>query len=85
MTNEEKARELNIEFKFSVAYQYKTLVDVLIEMAAWKEQQMIDKACDLYRKELQQMQKLLAMIRRNAADVLDIEGSVAAFRKAMEE
>jgi len=53
--------------------------------AQWADKTMIDKACDLYRKELRQMQNLIAMIRKGAAEILDIEGSVADFRKAMEE
>lgn len=60
------------------------LMEEFIAGAEWADKTMIDKACDLYRKELQQMQKLLAMIRTDAADVLNIEGSVADFRKAME-
>ena len=42
MTNEEKAIEINGKLKFNAAYQYKTVVDVLVEMAEWKDEQIID-------------------------------------------
>ena len=42
MTNIEKANELNGKRKFNTSYQYKTVVDVLVEMAEWKEQEMME-------------------------------------------
>ena len=59
--------------------------DKFIASRLIERKELIDKACELYREELQQIQKLIAKIRTTAADVLDIEGSVADFRKAMEE
>ena len=59
--------------------------DIIIASRWTERKELIDKACELYREELQQIQRLMAKIRPTAADVLDIEGSVADFREAMEE
>ena len=49
MTNEEKAKKLASKI-IAEDQNNKPLVDILMEMAEWKEQQMIEKACDAYCK-----------------------------------
>ena len=46
MTNEEKAREVAIKHLPFCGVPIKECVDAALEMAEWKEQQMIDKACE---------------------------------------
>ena len=48
MTNEEKARELAARFGFldDCIGDEKERFKTAMEMAAWKEQQMIEKACE---------------------------------------
>lgn len=50
----------------------------------WKEKQMIEKACDLYREELIQFNKLISLIDSDYEGLVDIEKSYKDFRKAME-
>lgn len=45
----------------------------------------IDKACEVYEKELRQMKRILNEIRDGAGKIISVGGSLTKFRKAMEE
>lgn len=85
MTNEEKAREIALDAKergFGATEAY----CAAMEMAEWKDQQMIEKACELYRKELVSLNNLLVAYDKEAfANWLMIDDSVNDFRNALKK
>lgn len=42
-----------------------------------------EKACELYRKELMQVVRLMNISSKGSGELIDIDGSVNDFRKAM--
>lgn len=97
ITNEEKALSEGIKYGHKHHGQgsgdeWKAYEQGYIDGCKWKDQEfaaekqsLIDKACDLYRSDLQQFQNLIGKIRKNAKGMIDIDGSLSDFRKSMEE
>lgn len=52
-----------------------------------KEQRKIDieKACECFRQELKHFVRFLECLKEGSSEIIDIEGSIDSFRKAMEE
>ena len=82
-TIEERARDFadrglptNIEGAIRYTYIY-----------AANEQQKIDieTACKCFRQELKHFVRMLDCIKEGSGEMIDIEGSIESFRKAMEE
>lgn len=45
----------------------------------------IEKACEIYEKELRQMKRILNEVKDGAGELISVGGSLIQFRKAMEE
>lgn len=96
MTNDEKASIIsngcskiykgeNGDYIFSKPECY----DAAISMADWKDsefskekKELVDKACDKYRKDIIEIQNLLNRVKK-LKGLIDIDGSVDDFRKAI--
>lgn len=88
MTNEEKAIELVKQFQSCINNGVSidaAVMACLMEMAEWKEKQMIERACNLYRDELIQFNNLLSHLNSDYDGLVDIEKSIKSFKKAIEE
>lgn len=96
MTNKEKAKEISYHYLQQVDFFKKTKYDendiistardAALEMAEWKERQMIEKACELYRKELVALNNLLVAYDKEAfANWMMIDDSVNDFRNALKK
>lgn len=48
------------------------------------QQVFVNKACEIYEKELRQMTRILNEVKNGAGDIISIDGSLIQFRKAME-
>lgn len=78
MTNEEKARELAFAYCFNgVCLDEKTAYDILIQMSAWKEEQMLEKAMEWFRTKLPHM-----LLEHNP---ISTDGIFEDFKQAMME
>lgn len=75
MTNEEKAKEIASKEIIGLGPDYYDVAyDSAMEMAKWKEKQLIEKACEwLYNRQVIDL------------EVPDIDKFVSDFRRAMEE
>lgn len=84
MTTKEKARELARKYQGTMTdAQYLSMFNALEEMAEWKEQQMIDKACEfLYKYNQKQVQKHGA---KATLGCVEYTINVDDFKKAMRE
>lgn len=86
MTIEERAEKYASPFSSSEQHFAE---ECYIAGATEQHQSNIDKACDVYRNELQQIIELLDKIGENyniekLGEILSLEGCVKDFRKAME-
>lgn len=60
-------------------------------MAEWKDQQfqkhndeLIDKACKIYKRELNTMNRIIRLITDDPQNLIEIDESIKEFRKALE-
>ena len=85
MSNEKKIFELLLKYyPYSNPVENSPIKQALSEMAAWKQEQMIEKACELYRKEFVSLNNLLVAYDKEAfTNWMMIDDSVSAFKKAM--
>lgn len=82
-TVEERAKDFadkglpnNIEGAIRYTYIY----------AANEQQKIaIEKACECFHQELKHFVRFLECIKEGSGEIIDIEGSIGSFRKAMEE
>lgn len=45
----------------------------------------IDKACEIYEKELRQMKRILNEVKDGAGELISVGGSLIKFRKSIED
>lgn len=94
--DEEKAKEISYHYLQQVDFYKKTKYDendiistardAALEMAEWKEKQIIEKACELYRKELVSLNNLLvAYDKKVFANLIMIDDSVVDFRNTLKK
>lgn len=92
MTNEQKAQELS-EKAIDYIPCNSTLPFYLnaLKMAKWKDQQfkehndeLINKACEIYIKELNTMNRIVRLITSDQQNLIKIDESVEEFRKLLE-
>lgn len=50
-----------------------------------QKEQMIDKALEIYEKELRQMKRILNEVKDGAGKLISVGGSLIQFKKAMEK
>lgn len=60
-------------------------VDLYLKAARWADRTMIAKACELYRKDLQCISRMMGKLRKGANGIIEIEKSVEQFKKTLEQ
>ncbi|MBQ0154759.1 MAG: hypothetical protein KBS70_08280 [Bacteroidales bacterium] len=65
-------------------------MEAIVEESAIRVTEMqkaidIEKACEMYEKELRQMKRILNEVKDGAGELISVGGSLIQFRKAMEE
>lgn len=97
MTNKEKATELGIKYarqyhhntypEYSTdsgfVYSKKEIEKACQEMAEWKGQKMIEKALQIYLKELVQFNNLLVRLNPEYDKLIDVDKSYDDFKRKM--
>lgn len=94
MTNEHKAREIISQWKeknkFVCNFNDIQALGVALEMAEWKDNEskkhndeLIDKACEMYKKELDAMNHIVRLITGDMQNLIRIDESVEEFRKLL--
>lgn len=94
--DKEKAKEISYHYLQQVDFYKKTKYDendiistardAALEMAEWKEQQIIENACELYRKELVALNNLLVAYDKEAFEgLIMIDDSVVDFRNTLKK
>lgn len=84
MKTEEKARELASEL-IGEDQNQKPMIDVIMRMANWKEQQMIDKACEWIEENIVDYEDIYYDVGGFVSPEFHIEEFIKDFKKAMEE
>lgn len=95
MTREEEIREASIDYQLSTNPRViagDAFADFAREMnvnpsfiagAKWADKTMIEKACDLYRDELIQLNNLFSHNKSDYAGLVDVEKSYKDFKKLL--
>lgn len=79
MTDDEKLREIISEVSTEpFTSEYEEMYDVGYDAMKWKEQQMIDKACEWWENEL-------TYPTMSQVEIDWMQTKIVTFRKAMEE
>lgn len=90
-TIEERARQYATKLvggEYVGGYKGEVWLDLYtkyIEIATEQRKIDIEKACECFRQELKHFVRMLDCIKEKSGEMIDIEGSIESFRKAMEE
>lgn len=88
MTNEQKARELGQKYQtpcHGIGDCEFEAYKAAMEMAEWKDKKMIEKALQIYLKELIQFNNLLVRLNPEYDKLIDVDKSYDDFKKKLEE
>lgn len=59
--------------------------EAFIAGAMWADRTMIERACEYYQHELQQVASIMGRLRKGGGELIKIKESVEQFKKAMEQ
>lgn len=88
MTNEEKAKEISDAYansKFIPTQEECVAYSSAMQMAEWKEQQMIDKACKWLEENVGEYEDIYYDVGGFVSPDFNTEKFIKDFKKAMEE
>ena len=86
---EERANKFALEkHPYSPFYEEyaKMYIEIATEQEAITKKELIEKACELFRKECEEANGLIKSVcDRNIGDLINVDASVKTFRKKLEE